>query len=561
MLNESAAEQDMENWRKYRGRLGEDARATPVYRLKLNGPMPEGLKLYPQNLRVGNKQRGEELMLGRWQIGRHIVETGKDAAPWDVPGPSRHFADRLHRFAWLTDMCATGSVGQRRGRELIAGWVEEFGRWNGFVWRVPVTADRIWNWLTGGPNLFDTQMPDSEVLQSLIRQVRHLQHSTDDCQEPRVVLRSLFVQLIMAFSIEEGDRRIAQLEARIAMELNQQILLDGGHVSRNPEALLDVLIDLQTLDDLYLRTGRPTLSFVAKIVPRMAGMLQFLQVSDGGLPIMNGGGEGSRENLENALSPYAASRAFAFATKSGIQKLEAEGMRILLDAGPAPAARYAHEAHAGALSFELEDNGERIITNCGSHRDVGPAWQSATRRTDGHSTLVLSGQNSASFIPVRALGLEAPAGPAGVSARRLEEKSKILLDAQHSGWKEVYGLTHRRRLFLDTDGSRVSGEDTLFRPLSAGTSSSTDAIPYDVRFHLHPDVRLKQDGDHLRILLPSGNSWLFRTEHERKSIERSVYLARGTAEPCWQLVLSSDAEPNGDAKTPGNIVKWELIRD
>lgn len=561
MLNESAAERDMESWRKYRGRIGEDARSTPVYRLKLNGPMPDGLKLFPQNLRHGNPKRGAQILAGKWKIGRDLVKVDADKSPWSVPGPSRHYADRLHRFNWLIDLCATGKEGQRRGRDLITNWVEEFGRWNGFVWRFPVTVDRVWNWLAGGPALLETLSPDNEVVQSLIRQARHIQHSTDDCYEPRILLRALFIQLIMAFSTEEGDKRIASLEARIEMELNDQILLDGGHVSRNPEALLEIMLDIQTLDDLYLRTGRPTLPFVAKLLPRIAGMLSFLKVGDGGLPIMNGGSEGNREDLVEAIEPFSGARAFSFATKSGIQKLEAQTTRLLLDTAHAPASKYAHEAHAGALSFELEDNGERIITNCGSHPDVGPVWQAATRRTDGHSTLVLAGQNSADFIPVKHLGLEAPAGPAGISARRLEEQKQILIDSQHSGWKTSFGLNFRRRLFLDADGRRLTGEDSLFRPVSARKSESEDTIPYDVRFHLHPGVRLVPDGDHLRITLPSGASWLFKTTHQKKSIDRSVYLARGTVEKCWQLVLSGNADPNGDANTPVNIVKWAFIKD
>ena len=560
MLEGTAAENDLNNWRRYRGRIGEEVRMTPVYKLKLNGPVPDKLTLFPQNLRTGIEARGNEMTRGLWRIGRNRLELTPGDAPWSKPGPSRHYADRLHRFEWLTDLCSLGPDGQRFGRKLIASWVEEFGRWNGFVWRIPVTADRVWNWLVAGPTLFDNLPPDSEVLLSLSRQVRHLQHGSAECAEPRAELKSIFAQLAYAFAADEGDRRIGALEAQLGMILEDQILADGGHITRNPEALLDVLIDLQTMDDLYLRTGRPTLDFAAKLMPRMAGMLKFLRMQDGGLPVMNGGSEGRRIDLKNALFPYSGSRAFAFATKSGVQKLEAEKTRLILDAGYAPAPTYGHEAHAGCLAFEFEDNGERIITNCGSHRDVEPVWQAATRRTDGHSTLVLNSENSSVFVPVRALALDAPTGPAGVSAKRMEDADRILIDAQHSGWKESFGLAYRRRLFMDGDGRRLTGEDSLFRPISAGVSETNDPTPFEVRFHLHPTVKLKPEGEHLRIMLPSGAAWVFKTNHKRKAIERSVYLGRGTVEKIWQLVLSGDADPNGDASADSNVVKWALIK-
>tara|TARA_X000000950_G_scaffold281558_1_gene378574 strand:- start:131696 stop:133384 length:1689 start_codon:yes stop_codon:yes gene_type:complete len=557
----TSAELDLTNWRKYRGRMGEDARATPVYKMKLTGPAPTSLSLYPQNLRSGDASIGQEILKGRWRIGRDVLDIQPGTPPWDVPGPSRHFADRLHRFHWLTHLHAVGPEGQRFARTMIADWVEEFGRWNGFVWRFPVVVDRVWNWLGGGPQMLDNLAPDSEVLETLLRQGRHIQHAATDCPDPSIVLRSLFVQLVLAFSADEGERRIAALEGQIQFALDDQILADGGHISRNPLFLLDILLDLQTIDDLYLRTGRPSLPFISKFVPRIAGMLKFLRMGDGGLPIMNGSSEGNRADIKNALFPYAGSRAFAFATKSGIQKIEAGETRLMLDAGYAPSPEYGAAAHAGCLAIELEDHGERIVTNCGSHPDIGPEWQAATRRTDGHSTLILAGEDASQFNLARSLGVEAPSGPSGVTAKRMEEDGTIMIDAQHGGWKASHGLVFRRRVFMEPDGKRFTGEDSLFRPISAGMAENTDAIPFNIRFHLHPGVTMTPEGEHLKIALPSGASWLFKTKHKRKTIERSVYLARGRVEKCWQLVLAGDADPNGDASMDSNVVKWAFVKN
>ncbi|HBJ94150.1 MAG TPA: hypothetical protein DDZ43_14820, partial [Hyphomonadaceae bacterium] len=49
------------------------------------------------------------------------------------------------------------------------------------------------------------------------------------------------------------------------------------------------------------------------------------------------------------------------------------------------------------------------------------------------------------------MGLQAPVGPTGVSAKRMEEKDTIWIDSQHSGWKDTHGLVYRRRLYMDGD--------------------------------------------------------------------------------------------------------------
>ena len=305
MLDDAASERDLANWRKYRGRIGEDARSTPVYRLKLNGPTPTRLLIYPQNLRSGDPARGARMLKGIWKIGRDRLEIPAGVSPWDRPGPSRHFADRLHRFGWLVHLASAGPEGQRKAKELVSRWVDEFGRWNGFVWRLPVTVDRMWNWLTFGPSLFENLPPDSDVLNSFARQARHVIHATEECHEPRVRMRSVLTQIALSFAMDEAERRLPILEGQLEMLLNEQVLADGGHVTRNPQALLELLIDLQTIDDLYLRTGRPSLPSVSRMIPRMAGMLRFLRMHDGGLPVMNGGGEGNRVDLKNALFPYS----------------------------------------------------------------------------------------------------------------------------------------------------------------------------------------------------------------------------------------------------------------
>ena len=560
MLDNAASQRDLANWRKYKGRLGEDVRSTPVYKLKLNGPVPDKLELYPKDLRHGEIRRGQAMLDGHWKIGRDTLKLYTDLSPWDEPGPSRHYADRLHRFNWLRDLTMCGQKGQLKAREFVARWVEDFGKWNGFVWRVPVTADRVWNWLTCGPILFDSPPPESDLLNSLARQGRHLSQATDDFHDPRVKLKSIATQIVLAFALDDSDKRLPMLEGQLEYQLNEQILPDGGHISRNPEALLNILIDLQTIDDLYLRTGRPSLPSVTRFLPRMAGMLKFLRCGDGGLPVMNGGGEGTRNDIKDALFPFASSRAFAFATKSGFQKLEAGKARLFLDAGSSPPQEHGLDAHAGCLSVQFEDNGERFITNCGAHPDVDPIWCAATRGTDGHSTLVLTGQDAAEFLPLRATGLDVPVGPPGVAAKRMEEEKDILIDAQHSAWKEGFGLVFRRRVFMSETGERLTGEDSLFRPVSAGQAETTEKLPFDIRFHLHPSVKMKPDGQHLRIILPSGAAWLFKTNHKQKSIDRSVYLARGTIEKCWQLVLSGSADPNGDANTPDNIIRWAFTK-
>jgi uncharacterized heparinase superfamily protein len=121
----------------------------------------------------------------------------------------------------------------------------------------------------------------------------------------------------------------------------------------------------------------------------------------------------------------------------------------------------------------------------------------------------------------------------------------------HDGYRQAFGLTYLRRLALSGDGGSLSGEESL-RAISttdkerfedAQAAAGSGGVPFQVRFHLHPDVEaaIDADGRTVTIALPSGETWLFRAGHGlRPTLEPSVHLEPGRPhpQPARQVVLS-----------------------
>ena len=71
-------------------------------------------------------------------------------------------------------------------------------------------------------------------------------------------------------------------------------------------------------------------------------------------------------------------------------------------------------------------------------------------------------------------------------------------------------------------------------------------IPFQIRFHLHPDVDAELDlgGSAVSMVLKSGEIWIFRHDGTAKlTLEPSVYLEKARIKPraTKQVVLSSRA--------------------
>ena len=145
-------------WRRFRGACGDDAKVGVLQRLKLSGPIPDAFSHHLTPIVPTDDRRGEALMQDIWRIGMERLTLAPGQPPWSTPLPSKHFADRLHRFSWLPDLFDQGDLGAERARRFVDDWIESHGSFNGFSWRLAPTSVRCWNWMLCGAALFSNTL-------------------------------------------------------------------------------------------------------------------------------------------------------------------------------------------------------------------------------------------------------------------------------------------------------------------------------------------------------------------------------------------------------------------
>ncbi len=554
--------EDAAIWRRFRGAAGDDVRIGTFQRLKLTPPAQQIFSEHLVPVSDGDKQRGLELLSGEWRFGEEVQYLKAGEAPWRVALPTKHFADRLHTFGWLEDLLSAGDEGRARAGVLLDDWNEIFGRPNGFAWRLDPLSQRTWHHLLHAHALLDGASPEVRRtrLDALWRQVRFLAGELDGSQDPKT--RWMGAAALAAAAIcFRGGQGVEEAMARLEAEVTAQILPDGGHVSRSPSRLLEALKHLLVLKRGLLASAQVVPEWMDRQIPRLAGMVSFFRAGDGALLAFNDSEEARAEEVSAVLAHLEGVRRFLVAPKSGFQKMERGRLRLILDCGECPPRPFSEAAHSGALGFEFSDGAARIVTSMGFSPDVNVDRQAQARSTKSHSTLILAGRDSGAFTLNDDSRLHALQGPEGISAKRLEESDDVWLDAQHGGYKSAYGLLHRRRLFMAADGERLTGEDSLARPVSQAMTDERKPIPFEIRFHLHPSVTAMSGRDGIRLMCDTGTVWLFKTSHEGARLDRTIYLSRGRIERTEQIVLAGFADPNSDGLTPPNCIRWTFIRE
>src|SRR5207302_514633 len=67
----------------------------------------------------------------------------------------------------------------------------------------------------------------------------------------------------------------------------------------------------------------------------------------------------------------------------GFDRLHAARSLVIVDTGRPPPRGFDETAHAGALSFEMSHERERIIVNCGAYRGPKSSWSRVARASAG----------------------------------------------------------------------------------------------------------------------------------------------------------------------------------
>jgi uncharacterized heparinase superfamily protein len=489
--------------------------------LDFGSPRITGVRLPLQSLVRGNAARAVEYYRG--------VFSWAGVSPECMPGdifslrpPSKEWAAKLHRFDWLHDLSASGqSLHRTLARRMVLGWAETTQTRQSHA--LGILDRRIINLLFHASYLVCNAGDDfrTTFFRALSRDIASLRRSNPRNRTDQ------FTRAIALFAASISLRGCEPLRdvaaAALRDTLNAIILADGGHVSRNPAALLNTALDLVPVVRAIQAAHEPVPANAEQAVERIFPMLRMMRHGDGGLAHFQGAGYLRSTELEQLLSlDTSAGKPLGHASYSGYCRASQGQSALILDMGFGPACD-------SPLAFEFSTAAFRIFTNCAMPEEAPAAWRQAAARIAAHNTAELPCLRRAEH-KVLAQVIPSPRG--------------ILIRGSNTAARDPH---HYRDLFLASDGEDLRGEERF-----AETANREILI----RFHLHPAVRASQarNGNEAWLLLPNRSAWRFLVKGGTVSFEESVYLADPSGpRKTSQLVVRAEA--------PGTIpVKWALRR-
>lgn len=534
---------------------------SPLYALTLGYRTPKSFFALSPDSWPGNGDQGRRMLAGEFMaagtVGR--VAPNSDDAPWRRAGAHPLWLAALNEFGWLRDLRDSGEAGSASlAVRLIDDWTDREWRWSPVSWRRDVLAERIVTWIRHFDWLSASADPAfaTRFVHSLSRQRVHLRRAARTGMighEAVTVLKALVIS-DLAF-LREGKRHEKVLEqslGRLARFVKRYVLPDGVVAERAPHLQVRVLRDLIDVRSALTSAERRAPAELVAAIDRLAPMLRFFRHGDGGLALFNGSWEGDRSTLDLVLARSGSNEPPPLtALQSGFLRLNAGTTQVVVDAGSPPGRGMDAMAHAGTLSFEMSAAHERLVVNCGIYPGAPVEWRRFMRYTAAHSTAVVDDTNSTEITDHGAMEYRA----GNVLIDRADDQGAQWLDMCHDGYRSLFGIIHRRRIWLSPDGGDLRGEDLFLGP--EGKPVAQPDKRFIIRFHLHPTVKatLAQSGQAVLMRLPSGRGWRLRAAGAGIGLAESIYLGEeGRQRRTEQIVLV------GQVPVEGAAVKWALTR-
>lgn len=393
---------------------------------------------------------------------------------WNEAGVPRLWLYNLHYFDYL-DLSAPSA----RDQELIDQWIKDNRPVMGVGWEPYPISLRVVNWIKWG-------IAGGQLAQSATTSIAIQLHALEQMLEYHLLGNHLWANgkaLVFGglyFTGEASDRWLQKGLDIIGVELQEQILGDGGHFERSPTYHAIVLEDLLDLISLFQAYGREVPVEWRSSARSMVEWLSVMTRPDGKPPLFNDAAYGISPAL-TAIRSYAERlgldvaqslpAGMYFLQDTGYFRYTSEHYTLFGDVGAIGPDYIPGHAHADTFSFELFANGLPIVVDVGTSTYEPGARRLYERGTSAHNTVQIGSIDQSEVWGSFRVGRRA-------KVIDLQTSSETVY-AAHTGYRHI-GAVHRRQFLFGPRTIRIIDQ----------VERDACYLPAVARLHFAPDIRV-----------------------------------------------------------------------
>ena len=491
---------------------------TPVYNFLINKNISTDVHNILSDPWGGDINSGYNILKGYIKFFNETINFSNSV--WEKNDASKVWKEELHSFEWANDLRAVGTNESRVFlRQTITEWINKYSCFHELEWDNHIIGRRICS-LFGNFNFFFYSAEkdfQEDLLSNICKQANHLLKCklkfTNGIERIFVLKAIILITLNYKIFYKFYDLSIKLL----LEEIKLQVYTDGCHYSKSPSKHILFLKNLLDIKNYLVESKIKVPKEIISTISRMACVVKFFKMSNGSLTNFNN--STSFKNIfVNQIIMRSNSRVKVpeNLVASGFRKISGHKINLIMDCGNP----VSDDTCAGSLSFELSFGKNKIIVNCGAPYVHNKKWTEAMKTTAAHSTLSIDNINSSDIFYKKE---NKNSRLAKVWSTRKFNNHCHWIDSAHSGYRDIFGIVHARKIHIDINNKLIRGQDVLSQVTK---NYSLIAKKYFLRFHLHPSIEVSATGSKKKAILrlPGGQGWEFICSEAKIRILESIYL-------------------------------------
>ncbi len=457
--------------------------------------------------------------LGSSDIGKKIV-TGK-------LNPKKEL--NFNKFNFLRDLKAEGSIKARSiARSLVNDWIDEDHNLQSKEFNSETMSARISCWSFNYSWFVDSGKLEfqKKILRSIALQTKYLELKLLDSHnhlEKIIIVKGIIIaKSILYDEIDNISNLLVIINDGIIFLTNP----DGGHKSRNPVFLLNLLRHLIEIRSVLAVIKNIDATNLHAQVIKMGEFLRSFQMPNGYFAWFFGGSIASKEIIKQTLNRIGyKNRIFSLAKETGFSRIMGLSTTTLVDIGT---NQITNASKSSLFAFEFFYQKNKIISNLGELK--GSKLQhikNSLASSAAHSTLNIDDRNNIDLFGRRKTRV--------FNLKYGRTNNGTLLDITHSGYETLFGVHHRRQIYISNKKEELRGKDEIINVDNIGT------IPKcaNIRFHIHPQIDLiKTRNGSVLLNHIKGFVWKMSSNTQNILLQDSIMFTNNGNFPCKQIVIN-----------------------
>ena len=485
----------------------------------------------------------------KYQKKKYKIEDFAITSIWKKDVDIKDFK-KLNNFFWFFSLDLKSS--KKTTQSILSSWIDNNNKYNKKSWDIDLTSKRIISWLSNHRLTYeDSEEEYRQKFNHIIqKQTNHLINEIKNSEEVQNKIISCSAIILSGLAYQNNKNYLSAGLNLLKNIIKSSIDNYGFPKSRNIKQLILYLKYFIIIREWFKESQREVPEYIDETIYYLGLSYAFIWQNINQDILFNGNYSTNNKEFDQYLKRFGYKFKNDNKELAGYAVLKNKKIALVMDVGSSPIKNFSKNYQSGGLSFEIISNGKKLISNSGYFPDKYNKLNKLSKSSALQSTLIVEDYSSCNFQKIGKLDFIVDEGLKILKKSIIQEENYWKISAAHDGYSKKFNLIHERDIEFYPEQMKFVGFDKIL------TNNSNKHLKFDIRFHLHPDVKVMKTQDNKSILVElKEEGWKFSCDNFDINIDNGLYFGNKNSYKENKNIFISSINKSVD-----QTIKWEIVK-